>query len=206
MFAQARFLNEEDGKSGLRKAFESRRPWLFLDRDGILIQDTGYPHRISDCHIEEEFIPIALAFQSQLWPVAIVTNQAGLAKNKFDIQDYEYFSSHLIKELEKCGFKTEHWEFCPFHPDGSNPKFTKNSVYRKPYPGMFLKFAEDHAIDFSHSIMIGDKDSDQPLYITMRTLFKRTRYPLTKQPVFETFCDLEEYVKENLKDPIHPQS
>jgi len=50
--------------------------------------------------------------------------------------------------------------FCPFHPDGRVPEFTRDHPWRKPAPGMILAAARDLAIDLPRSWLVGDASRD----------------------------------------------
>jgi histidinol phosphatase-like enzyme len=50
--------------------------------------------------------------------------------------------------------------YCPYHPEHGIGHYKKDSLCRKPNPGMLLHAAKKHGIDLRSSIMIGDKDSD----------------------------------------------
>jgi D-glycero-D-manno-heptose 1,7-bisphosphate phosphatase len=49
--------------------------------------------------------------------------------------------------------------YCPFHPDGL-PPYNIASPSRKPGAGMLLQAAQEHALDLSHSVLLGDQESD----------------------------------------------
>lgn len=136
------------------------KPCLFLDRDGILITDTHYPHKISECHIIPEIIPIIQWAKNHSWRVIIISNQAGLAKEKFSAEDFEVFDQHLRKEMQRLKAGPDAWYYCPYHPEGSSLQYRKQSLQRKPKPGMMLQASRDFSIDLHKSIMIGDKASD----------------------------------------------
>ena len=49
----------------------------------------------------------------------------------------------------------------PFHQEAVLQQYRKNSLLRKPAPGMVLKQFRHFPIDLSRSAMIGDKESDR---------------------------------------------
>jgi len=133
---------------------------LFLDRDGIIIKDVSYPHKIKDLIINNEIIPYLKHFLELGFKLIIVTNQAGISKGKFTMDQYKEFQEELIHRLSLLGVNITDTYFCPYHKDGVVEPFNVDSYDRKPKPGMFLKAAKDHNIDISRSFMIGDKFSD----------------------------------------------
>ena len=95
------------------------------------------------------------------WYVIVVTNQSGIARSIFTPNKYEGFTTHLRNWLKLHDAEVDAWYHCPYHPEGTAKLFTKNSICRKPLPGMLLKAMQKFKIDIASSIMIGDKDSDK---------------------------------------------
>ena len=62
--------------------------------------------------------------------------------------------------MKKRSAEVDHWFYCPFHPKSENPTLKKESLLRKPHPGMLLRAAEKYSIDLEKSLMIGDKLTD----------------------------------------------
>lgn len=133
---------------------------IFLDRDGILIEDVSYPHKIEDLAIKKEIIPHLLWALDRGFKLIIATNQAGIAKGRFTLKEYRIFQAELEKRLLSMGVTITHTYYCPYHKDGVVEPYCIDSESRKPKPGMFLQAAKDYQIDLAHSFMIGDKFSD----------------------------------------------
>ncbi|MBS5861578.1 HAD-IIIA family hydrolase [bacterium] len=131
------------------------KPALFIDKDGTLIVNTEYPHG-RDFQIIESTIDIVKKYSEQGYHIVMVTNQAGVAKEKFSFTDMqENFEG--IKEFYKTkGLKFDDIEFCPFHKDGTRIEYHFDTILRKPNPGMILKACDSLKIDLKNSIMIGD--------------------------------------------------
>ncbi len=80
-------------------------------------------------------------------PVAVVTNQAGVARGYFDLGAVETVHAHIATALAEVGGHIDEWLFCPYHPDGVVPAFTRASWDRKPAPGMALAAAASLGLD-----------------------------------------------------------
>lgn len=132
---------------------------LFLDRDGVINMDTGYPHRTADIVFIDgifEFCRRAAALDLAL---VIATNQAGIARGYYAETDF-----WSLMEWMKGRFAEEGIEFldvyhCPYHPQGIG-QYRRVSEERKPAPGMLLRAMRDHALDLPRSFLIGDRESD----------------------------------------------
>ena len=133
---------------------------LFLDRDGVLIEDTVYPHKISDLKIKTEIIPFLKKMQEAGFLLFIMTNQSGIGRGFFSIKDFELFQAELLRRLGQEGVNITATYYCPYYANSVKLKFRQGSERRKPKPGMFLEAAKDYQLDLSQSLMIGDKESD----------------------------------------------
>ena len=157
------------------------RPCLFLDRDGILNVDCGYPHKRSQFQPIEGIIPIIKWARSKSWWVVLVTNQAGLAKGVFRYDDYLNFTHYLHDWLNKYQLSLDSWQYCPYHPQGVEGPYRLKSLKRKPLPGMVLESMASLPIDLDQSLIIGDRESDILSICGLKALLIEGRYPLSQE-------------------------
>lgn len=136
------------------------RPGILLDRDGTIIVDHGYVSRVE----RVEFIdgaPEAIArFNQAGIPVAVVTNQAGVARGYYQLEDVALVHRHISERLARQGAHIDLFLCCPYHPDGVVPSFTRASEDRKPQPGMAHKAAQALGLDLTSSCVVGDRSED----------------------------------------------
>lgn len=129
---------------------------ILLDRDGTLVHARHYPSRPEDLilydHIAEELI----AFQEADFRLVVITNQSGLARGLFTVDDLRLMHEHLARELAGRGVHLDGIYHCPHHPDGVVPGLAIRCDCRKPAPGMLLRAASDLHLDLSRSWFIGD--------------------------------------------------
>lgn len=137
-----------------------RRPGVLLDRDGTIIADSGYIGSVDRVEFLAGAIPAIAALNHAGLPVAVVTNQAGVARGYFGIEDVHQVHKHMIGEMAREGAHADLWLFCPYHPDGIVESFARASADRKPGPGMALAAAEALELDLTSSWVIGDSASD----------------------------------------------
>lgn len=131
---------------------------LFLDRDGVINfnKDDSYVFHRG----EFKFIPGAIEAIRKLsgvfGKIFIVTNQRGIGKGLMDIEALHDIHEHMIEEITQGGGRIDGLYYCPALDD-KNPE-------RKPNPGMLLEAAHMFPeIEFSKSIVVGDKMSDMLL-------------------------------------------
>ena len=138
----------------------ANRPALFLDRDGVIIEDPGYLSRPA----EVALLPgatevIALANRLRI-PVIAVTNQSGIARGYYGWNDFVAVEETLARALAAAGAFLDGIFACPFHPDGNPPWAHPAHPARKPRPGMLLAAQRLLAIELGQSWIAGDKLDD----------------------------------------------
>lgn len=139
---------------------KERRPALFIDKDGTLIEDSGYVHG-KDIVPVMSTLELVRQYKEKGFRLVIITNQAGVAKGKFREQDFLDNINAVLSFYEENGIRFDDWECCYYHENAVIEKYRKKSFARKPWPGMILKAAEKLPVDLGNSVMVGDnKDVD----------------------------------------------
>ena len=126
---------------------------LFLDRDGVLVEDCHYlsdPAKVDLCLGAKRLIEEANRHNIQ---VVLVTNQSGIARGYFQWNDYELVNQRMQQLLGTSA------PLAAIYANGYGPDAPKHS-WRKPNPEMLLQASKDLNIDLSVSMMIGDRLSD----------------------------------------------
>ncbi len=126
---------------------------VFLDRDGTVNVDCGYVYRVEDLALIEGAAEALRMFQERGYLLILITNQSGVGRGYFTMDDVAVFNEALSVELARHGVKIDDCFICPHGPqDGCE--------CRKPLPFMVLKAIEKYDISPSESFMFGDKASD----------------------------------------------
>lgn len=147
--------------AGLLEARNScLRPGILLDRDGTIIVDHGYVGSVD----RVEFIdgaPEAIGrFNRAGIPVAVVTNQAGVARGMYGIDDVVQVHRYIAACLAEYGAHIDVFLFSPYHPAGVVEAFARTSEDRKPRPGMAKAAAAALNLDLTASWVVGDRLED----------------------------------------------
>ena len=103
--------------------------FVFLDRDGTLVRDAGYVHRIEDYALLPGVVPALRRLAAAGFGLAVVTNQSGIGRGLFSLADYHAFERHLEADLARQGVPLAASFFCPHRPD-------EGCACRKPAPGL----------------------------------------------------------------------
>ena len=123
---------------------------VFLDRDGTLIEDKDYLHRPEEVVIYPGVGPALKRLQDAGFKLFIVTNQSGVGRGLFLLEDVHRVNEHLCRELAKDGVRFEEIYIAPEAPD-------QPSRGRKPSPQFLFDARDGFGIDLTQSYMIGDK-------------------------------------------------
>lgn len=143
------------------------RAGVLLDRDGTVIVDHGYVGSIDRVDLIDGAAEAIAAFNRADVPVAIVTNQAGVARGLYTMDDVERVHQHLATILAQHDAHIDRFLFCPYHPEGTVTAFARHSFDRKPEPGMALAAARALDLDLSASWVVGDRPEDMQLAATV---------------------------------------
>ena len=136
------------------------RPTAFLDRDGVINIDTGYPHRPEDLVLTPTAAQgIARLNQARCLTI-VVTNQSGVARGLFDLAAVNRFHTTLQQRLSEHGARIDAFYVAPWHPAGKIARFAIDHPDRKPGPGMILRAMAEWPVDRHRAILFGDKTSD----------------------------------------------
>lgn len=135
-------------------------PALFLDRDGVINEDSGYVHRVEDFVLIDGAAGLIRGANACGIAVIIVTNQSGVGRGLYDWAAFEAFQTKLEEELAHAGAVIDAAFACPFHRDGVPPYNVDDHPARKPNPGMLLAGRDALSVDMKRSWMIGDRTGD----------------------------------------------
>jgi len=129
---------------------------VFLDRDGTLVRDSGYPHRDEDYELLPGVAAALRRLREAGFRLAIVTNQSGIGRGIFGEADFARFQARLIADLARSGVAIERTYHCPHGPDAG-------CDCRKPAPGMLWRARDELGADLAASWVIGDGARDVEL-------------------------------------------
>jgi D-glycero-D-manno-heptose 1,7-bisphosphate phosphatase len=130
------------------------KPAIFLDRDGVIVENRADYVRAID---EVQIIPGALAALAQAarlpYRFVIVTNQSVVGRGLLTEPALAAINAYVHQTILAAGGRIDGWYVCPHAAEAG-------CACRKPKPGMLLSAAADLQIDLPASVMIGDAVSD----------------------------------------------
>ena len=133
---------------------------VFLDRDGVINQDTGYVSCVDDFHFSDGTIEALQILKKKGYCLVVVTNQSGIARGYFTEEQFMSLTEWMDWSLADRDVDLDGIYFCPHHPTAGVGEYRQECNCRKPAPGMLLDAAKDLKIDLANSYMVGDKAGD----------------------------------------------
>ena len=152
----------EDGiwSQQIRSLNGKSRPALFLDRDGVILEEVHYLHKVQDVSlINGAATVIRIANESDI-PVIVVTNQSGIGRGKFTWEDFTAVQNKMHTALKGQSAFLNAVYACPFHESAKFPWKVAGHPDRKPEPGMLYRAEKSMPIRLSESWIIGDRAND----------------------------------------------
>ena len=145
----------------LRKFYQ--KPAIIFDRDNTLTYDKGYTHKPNDLIFKPKIINYLKHISKKKSFIFIATNQSGIGKDKFKLDDFYNFQKKMKNVLIKKNIFIDDVKFCPFHPKAKIKKYRKNSKFRKPGNHMIIELLKEWKFNEKKSLVIGDNIKDEQM-------------------------------------------
>ncbi|ACK66334.1 histidinol-phosphate phosphatase family protein [Rippkaea orientalis PCC 8801] len=126
---------------------------LFLDRDGVVIDYIPYLSQPEQVRLPHGAGEALKTWQDAGYLLILITNQAGVGRGYYTLEDVEAVHTYIRQEYGKLGVSFEDIFVCPHHPED-------NCLCRKPSPEMLIQASKKHQISLSQSFFVGDAPSD----------------------------------------------
>jgi len=133
------------------------RPAVFIDRDGTINEQRGYINHISQFVLLPGVGKAISLLNKNNHTVVITSNQSGVARGYFPIQLVKEIHGLMELKLTKDNAHIDRIYFCPHHPDGVVPEYSRECDCRKPNTGLIKKAKAELDIDMETSYVIGDR-------------------------------------------------
>jgi D-glycero-D-manno-heptose 1,7-bisphosphate phosphatase len=133
---------------------------LFLDRDGVIVEDRDVIVRAEELRLHDGAAEAIARASARGMAIVVVTNQPVVARGLCDEDAIRAVHAALGAMLRVRGGVVDAFYFCPHHPRATLERYRLACECRKPRPGMILDAARELALDVAASVMVGDRISD----------------------------------------------
>ncbi len=128
---------------------------VFLDRDGTLIQEAEYLADPDGVELIPGTVQALTLLRNAGFALVVVTNQSGIARGLYGLEDYEAVARRLDELLAAQDILLDATHYCPHHPE-----FSEDCQCRKPATGMHREASKTLGLDPTLSYFVGDKIQD----------------------------------------------
>ncbi len=135
-------------------------PAVFLDRDGTLIQESGYLDSVARLKFFPFTVDAVRLFNRAGLPVVVISNQSGVARGLFPESFVAEAHASIEERLRRGGARLDGFYYCPHHPEAVVGEYRCLCDCRKPAPGLLHRAAKDLGLDLERSFVVGDRWDD----------------------------------------------
>ncbi len=129
-------------------------PAIFLDRDGVLIENRDdYVRSWADVVMYPAALQALAEFSSLPHRFVLITNQSVIGRGMVPLEIIERINQRLGAAIRAAGGRLDGVYMCPHAPE-------EGCACRKPLPGLILEAAEEMELDLASSVLIGDALTD----------------------------------------------
>ncbi len=134
---------------------------VFLDRDGVLVDDVGPLVRSSDVRVLPGVVEALAILRGAGFSLVVVSNQTAVSRGLASEAEVEALQLDIEAMMARAGAPTiDDFLFCPHHPSATVPTYRDACDCRKPEPGLIQRACVRHGFDPRTCVMIGDRPSD----------------------------------------------
>lgn len=149
---------------------------VFLDRDGTIIEEAGYPDRLDRILFFPFSVDAVRTLNHAGFAVVVVTNQSGIARGIVPESFVGEAHEHIAERMRAGGARIDAFYYCRHHPDAPDAALRGPCDCRKPQPGLLRRAAAELGLDLTRSFIVGDRWQDvaagQP--VSVRGVLVRT--------------------------------
>jgi D-glycero-D-manno-heptose 1,7-bisphosphate phosphatase len=144
------------------------RPAVFLDRDGVVLEELFYPHtgereaplRVEDVRLLDGAAEALRRLRHAGYALVVISNQGAFAKGKTTLRNLRLIHERFVALLETEDVRLDGFYYAYGHPDAIVPYFGGPVINRKPSPYHLFVAAAEHDLELGRSWFVGDQESD----------------------------------------------
>lgn len=133
---------------------------VIFDRDGTLIEDTGYPINPAGLIWKPGALKVIAWLSSQGVIVVVATNQSGVARGYFTLEQVHAFHLFMDAKIQAEDGRIDAYAICPHLVGGAVAEYAIGCNCRKPKPGLINQLLEKFQVCPEFAVIIGDRETD----------------------------------------------
>jgi D-glycero-D-manno-heptose 1,7-bisphosphate phosphatase len=133
---------------------------VFLDRDGTINEDVGYPSEYGQIRIYPAGFKAVRKFNKAGLLTIVITNQSGIGRGLITEEALADIHKKMLASFAEKKARLDAFYYCPHYENSRTPRYRQACDCRKPNPGLALQAAGDFGLNLRRSYMVGDKVED----------------------------------------------
>lgn len=131
---------------------------VFFELDGVVLQQ---PRLTSEGQVSyyEGALQALVRINPVQFRMFVATNREDIAFGKLSEREFRKVCDRFVSDANDYGVRIDKIYSCPYHPKG-RAKYRKESVFRKPAPGMFKMAQQEFDLNLNRCWMIGHRTVD----------------------------------------------
>ena len=127
---------------------------VFLDRDGTVMIDTGYPKTPEEVRLVPGVAEVMRRLREAGFRLVLVSNQSGVGRGLLTAEQARSVHERLVSALAEHGVSLDGAYYCPHAPEAG-------CECRKPSPAMLLRILAHHRVGSDEALYVGDLEIDR---------------------------------------------
>jgi len=133
------------------------RPAVFLDRDGTIIEESGYLDRLEALALFPYAIDALRLLKRAGFATVVITNQGAVGRGIIEEDFVHTVHREIDRRLEGTGASIDRYYYCPHFAESKIERYRLVCQCRKPAPGMIQQACREMNLDPAKSVMVGDR-------------------------------------------------
>jgi D-glycero-D-manno-heptose 1,7-bisphosphate phosphatase len=139
---------------------------VFLDRDGVInqmvptVEGPDSPRSVGEFRLLPGTARAIRILNDLELPVVLVSNQPGVGKGKFSVNDLDAMTLRMKVELQEELAVVDGVYYCMHHPQAIVGDYRQACECRKPKSGLLTQAAREMNLELAGSYMVGDQARD----------------------------------------------
>ncbi len=152
-------MGRADHRPASPRGMKKRRA-VFLDRDGTLNRDVGYPAYFGQIHLYPSSVESVRKINHAGLAAVVVTHQSGVGRGYFSEDELLALHREFTRRFAENGARIDRMYYCPHDRLSLTEAYRRDCDCAKPRPGLGLLAAAELGLDLPGSYMVGDKTAD----------------------------------------------
>lgn len=131
---------------------------LFFELDGVLVNEARLGPD-GEVPFLERAIDALTRVDPKLFRIFVATSRHDIAFGRFRERDFTKFCEAFLQRMRDEQIPITKIYSCPYHPKGKG-RFKKESVFRKPGPGIYKMAQQEFDLNLQRCWMIGHTTAD----------------------------------------------